>query len=69
MTSAGAPGQRRYPSHEAALELLGVERRKNIAEMIVRGRSIAKRSEPAQGRSSSRQTGRYRQTSGSGQHR
>jgi hypothetical protein len=32
-------GQRRYPSHEAALELLSVEGRKNIAEVIVRRRS------------------------------
>ena len=28
-------GQRRNPSHEAALELLGIERRKNIAEVIM----------------------------------
>jgi len=35
--------------HETvALELLGVERGKDVAEVIVRGRSIAKRQEPAQ---------------------
>src|SRR6266436_888810 len=35
-------GQRYHPSHEAALEFLGVQRGKDIAELIVRGRAIAK---------------------------
>src|ERR1019366_10352663 len=36
------------PSSEALLELPGVERGKNIAQMIVRGRPVTKRPEPAQ---------------------
>ncbi len=42
------PGQRRDPGNEAALELLGVERCKDIAEVIMRRRPIAKWPEPAQ---------------------
>src|SRR6266571_4498259 len=38
----------RNPSHEAALEFLRIERGKNIAEVVMRGRSMAKRPEPAQ---------------------
>src|SRR5215470_1660076 len=41
-------GQRPNPSHEAALELGGVEDRKDIAEVIVRGCAVAKRPKPAQ---------------------
>jgi 5,10-methylenetetrahydrofolate reductase len=41
-------GQRRHPRNEAALKRFGIERRKNIAEVIVGGRPVAKRPEPAQ---------------------
>src|SRR5215468_11657028 len=41
-------GQRRHPRYEASLELLGVERRQNVAEVIVGRRSVAKRAEPPQ---------------------
>ena len=41
-------GHRGDPGDEAALELLGIEGRKDIAEMIVRRRSIAERPQPAQ---------------------
>ena len=41
-------GQRRHPLHKAALELLGVEGGDDVAEVIVRRRSVAKRPEPAQ---------------------
>jgi hypothetical protein len=41
-------GQRRHPLHKAALELLGFEGGDDVAEVIVRGRSVAKRPEPAQ---------------------
>jgi len=41
-------GHCRHPSHEAALEGRGVERGKNIAEVVVGRRSVAKRPEPAQ---------------------
>jgi hypothetical protein len=41
-------GQRRHPGNEAPLKRLGIERRKNIAEVIVGGRPVTKRSEPAQ---------------------
>ena len=41
-------GQRRHPGHEAALELLGIERGKDVAEVIVRWRPVTKRPEPAQ---------------------
>ena len=40
--------QRRHPGNEAPLKRLGIERRKNIAEVIVGGRPVTKRSEPAQ---------------------
>ena len=39
----GGAGQRRNPAHEATLELVGIERGKNIAELIMRGRAVAKR--------------------------
>src|SRR5208337_3188093 len=42
------PSQRRNPGNEAALEVLGVKRREDIAEVIVRRRAIAKWPEPAQ---------------------
>ncbi len=42
------PGKRGNPRPEAAPEFFRVERGKNIAEVIMRGRSIAKRPEPAQ---------------------
>src|SRR5580693_942915 len=38
------------PSNEAALEVLGVERREDVAEVIVQRRAIAKWPEPAQKR-------------------
>jgi hypothetical protein len=41
-------GQRSHPGHEALLELVGVESGKNVAELIVRGRTVAKRPKPAQ---------------------
>ena len=41
-------GQRGDPGDEAALESLGVERRENVAQLIVRWRPVAKRPEPAQ---------------------
>ena len=41
-------GQRGHPGDEAVLELLGVESGKNVAELIVRGRTVAKRPKPAQ---------------------
>ena len=41
ITPAGAPGQRGNPGNKAALELLGVERREDIAQVVVRGRAIA----------------------------
>jgi hypothetical protein len=34
-------GQPRHPRHEASLELLGVERRQNVAEVVVGRRSVA----------------------------
>src|SRR5215470_6728340 len=34
-------GQRRHPRYEASLELLGVERRQNVAEVVVGRRSVA----------------------------
>jgi len=40
--------QRRHPRHEASLELLGVERRQNVAEVVAARRSVAKRAEPPQ---------------------
>ncbi len=36
----GGVGQRRHPGHEAKLEGAGVERGKDIAEMIMRGRAV-----------------------------
>src|SRR5215467_11867558 len=45
---SGRPSQGRDPSDEAALEFLGVERREDVAEVIVRGSTIAKWPEPAQ---------------------
>ena len=42
------PGQRGDPGDEAALELLGVERGQDIAEVIVRRRAILERAEAAQ---------------------
>jgi len=42
------PGQGRDPSDEAALEFLGVKRREDVAEVIMRGSAVAKRSEPTQ---------------------
>src|SRR5215472_5950016 len=41
-------GQRRHPRDEASLELLGVERRQNVAEVVVGRCSVAKRAEPPQ---------------------
>ena len=41
-------GQRRDPGDEAALELLGVERGQDVAEMIVRRRAVLERPEAAQ---------------------
>ena len=41
-------GQRGNPADEAALEMLGVERGEDVAEVVVRGRSFAKRPKPAQ---------------------
>src|SRR5277367_81819 len=37
-----------HPGCETMLEFLGVEDRKDIAELVVRGRPVAKRPEPAQ---------------------
>ena len=42
------PGQRGDPGDEAALELLGVQRGEDIAEVIVRRRAIPERPEAAQ---------------------
>lgn len=41
-------GQRGDPGDETALESLGVERRKNVAQLIVRWRPVAERPEAAQ---------------------
>src|SRR5438477_8062399 len=41
-------GQRGHPRHEAALKLLAIQRGKNIAEMIMSGSSMLKRTEAAQ---------------------
>ena len=46
----GRAGQRRHPIDEAALELLGIEHRKNVTEVIMGGRPMAKRPKPAQQR-------------------
>ena len=45
---SGAPISQVTPRDKAALELLGIERGKDVAEVIVRRRPIAKRPEPAQ---------------------
>ena len=50
MTSAGGPVNDGDPGDEAALELLGIERGEDIAEVIVRRRTIAERPEAAQKR-------------------
>ncbi len=41
-------GQRGDPGDETALENLGVERRENVAQLIVRWRPVAERPEAAQ---------------------
>jgi hypothetical protein len=41
-------GQRCHPGNEAALKGLGIERRKDIAKVIVRGRSVTERPKPTQ---------------------
>ena len=41
-------GQRRDPGHEASLEGAGVERGKDVAEVIVRGRAVLIGSKPPQ---------------------
>ena len=45
--AAGSPVSGGNPGDEAALEMLGIERGENIAEMIVRRRPVSKRKEPA----------------------
>jgi hypothetical protein len=42
------PGQCSDPSDEAALEFLGVERREDVAQVIMRGSTVAKWPEPTQ---------------------
>src|SRR5271157_3504883 len=44
------PDQLGDPGDEATLEFRGVERRENVAEVVVRRRSIAERQKPAQKR-------------------
>jgi hypothetical protein len=46
ITSAGAPVS--DPGNKTALECFGVEHCENIAEVIVGGRAVAKRQEPAE---------------------
>jgi len=41
-------GDRRHPGGEAALELFGIQRGQDIAEVIVRGRAVAERAEAAE---------------------
>jgi hypothetical protein len=43
-----APGQRRHPADEAALELLGIEHGEEVAQVIMRGRAVRERPEVAQ---------------------
>jgi len=50
ITPAGAPVSPATPGDEAALELLGVEGGEDIAEVVVRRRPVAKRTEPPQKR-------------------
>src|SRR6202007_968918 len=44
----GSVGQRRDPGHEAKLEGAGVERGKDVAKMIVRGRTVLVGPKPPQ---------------------
>ncbi len=46
--TAGNAGLRRHPRDETVLELLGIQRREDIADPVMRWRSVTERAEPAQ---------------------
>jgi hypothetical protein len=47
---SGAPVSRRDPGDEALLELLGIERGQDVAQVVVRRRAVGERAEAAQQR-------------------